>query len=819
MASNTETATSKVLLDGKQAEDELKQLKTLAEQTRKEYEKLKLSKDPEAAKKLKEAVELEKQVKRNERSFFSLDRVLKNLNGSTIKDLQKAQRQLNAEIRNHTRETNEDKEAVRQLQKQYSLVGAEIDSVKSSMRKMDDVNGKSNISFRSIASSIGGFVAGLGLTTSAMEIFKGVISSSEVISDQWAKTTAGLSSGWNIFLNSLANWNWDRFIERMQSAVKAGREYAEIVDLLEDRSRGLSSRHKQEDETIAKLRVSYYDSNKTATEKAAIMQEVIDLTTRQIEEDKVYANQNYDKYTEFLTQSKGIKKETLEQFILFKGTTEEKVQLVEDLDNATNFYNANVAALGKENPAIKRAWRTMIELRVKGVGAYSQLLNAINPEEINKATQLYDAVSDANKAVFENTEGLYRKMAMQENKIEQQLNKQVNATIEIKDAFQDLSKQITDFDSQINSAIAAGNTPLAEKLSMEKKSAELLLETYKKVKYEIEQGWDIDQRDQGFIDKLTSIGADLVKSNNPSANPLSLRKFDNNLSGPSQDIQIDEEEAKQKIAEIKDASFELASELNSAIFSMVTNHQQAEFNEKMRLLELQKEKELSNINLTAKEKDEITKKYEARSRALKAEQFEKEKKAATLMAIINGAVAVTKTFATFGWPAGIIPAAVQAASTIAQIAIIQSQPVPEFAKGRYNVTGAQTGKQYTNVGYTGQAVTGLYTRPALVAETGAEMIIDPYTTRNIMMNFPGIIDAINSAKVNQYSDGRHVKQSDKSSNAGNNMYAEHLSVLKDLHYLIKKIDNEGIKSTSIISLFDLEKKQSQKAKIQSDTEM
>lgn len=263
------------------------------------------------------------------------------------------------------------------------------------------------------------------------------------------------------------------------------------------------------------------------------------------------------------------------------------------------------------------------------------------------------------------------------------LVKSKDIAIALKDAFAELAKKISDYDIQINNAVAQGNYPLVEKLNAEKNAAELLLETYKRVKEAIAQGWNMNQRDQGAIDKLVGIGENIVTSNDTPKSPLIKRQFDNKLSGPPEQVQIDEKNAKEKIESIKEQSFQLATDLNNAIFTMVTNHQQAEFNQKMNALDKQREKELSNINLTAQQRDEVTKLYDERSRKLKADQFEKEKKAAIIQTIINGAVAVAKTMATFGWPLGLIPAAFQAASTLAQIAIIESQKPPEFYEGGF----------------------------------------------------------------------------------------------------------------------------------------
>ena len=52
--------------------------------------------------------------------------------------------------------------------------------------------------------------------------------------------------------------------------------------------------------------------------------------------------------------------------------------------------------------------------------------------------------------------------------------------------------------------------------------------------------------------------------------------------------------------------------------------------------------------------------------------------------------------------------------------------------------------------------TGLYSSPTLISETGQEIVIDPKTTKNLMVNYPHVIDAINFARVPQRAVGRYV---------------------------------------------------------------
>lgn len=98
-------------------------------------------------------------------------------------------------------------------------------------------------------------------------------------------------------------------------------------------------------------------------------------------------------------------------------------------------------------------------------------------------------------------------------------------------------------------------------------------------------------------------------------------------------------------------------------------------------LENQKTKRLVNDEAYNQRKKQIEDNYRRQEAAIKTKQFERQKTADTIQAIINTAVAVSKTFAQFGFPAGILPAALAAAAGGAQVAAIQSQKAPKFGKG------------------------------------------------------------------------------------------------------------------------------------------
>lgn len=107
------------------------------------------------------------------------------------------------------------------------------------------------------------------------------------------------------------------------------------------------------------------------------------------------------------------------------------------------------------------------------------------------------------------------------------------------------------------------------------------------------------------------------------------------------------------------------------------------------ILERRKQKELSAAGDNAKAREAIERKY-----------ANKEKTIAIAQAVINGAQAITKTFAELGWPAGIVGAAVAAGITATQIGVIAAQ---KFAEG-----GEIDGKPHSQGGTVIEAEKGEY---------------------------------------------------------------------------------------------------------------
>ena len=822
MASNTEVATSKVLLDGKQAEDELKQLKQLAQETRKEYEKLKLSKDPEAAKKLKETRDLEKQVKALDQSYYGLDKVLKNMNGSSLKDLQKAQRELNAEIRKQTRNTDEDRTALKILQDQYNKVGNEIDSVKGSMKKMGDTSESSGNSFKSIAGKMGQFVASLGIATGAMEIVKGVLFATDTVSDKFEETIGGLKTGMSYLARSIATLDFSNFLTNMASAITAGRDYVKTLDQIGDRTRSIGILESKDRERLADLLIIRKDVTKTDKERIEAGKKILNIEQNNAERRKSLTKDQLDNELKYASKMTGLSKERIGQLLIEQETNRGAIEKANAFNQAVESKRvAEIGASGatmygqSSTPIINKETLNIINSASPAIKKLADELKSfgkLNEDEYTRIAAAYQNIGEANAYYAESTAktqvGMAKLMKGQLEENESEVKKYTaNVAKEVEKeigSYAKLNSEIGDLEEQFRN-LKASNQPVPDDLLHQiiSKKGELK---------EIEES--VKAIGEGIaLMSMKQAGVVIPGVPTQPGSILKKRNIDISTGAPEgTEKGLDLGFNKMDAVEKKDYALEQASVIQGAIFDIVKINQQAALDNKLSILEKEKAGELNNKNLTEQQKLEIEEKYSAKARKIKQDAFKKQRAADIIQGIINTALAVVKALPNI--PLSIAAGVAGAAS----IAVIASQPVPEFAKGRYNVTGAQTGKEYNNIPYTGPAVTGLYTQPALVGESGAEMIIDAPTTRNIRMNFPEIIEAINHSKVNQFAAGRYPEKSVNKSDVNANIILN-TELLKSTNALLQKLDKEGITAKGIWILNDLEKIQKNKKSIEDSTNM
>jgi hypothetical protein len=167
-------------------------------------------------------------------------------------------------------------------------------------------------------------------------------------------------------------------------------------------------------------------------------------------------------------------------------------------------------------------------------------------------------------------------------------------------------------------------------------------------------------------------------------------------------------------------------------------------------------------------------------------QAKREKALALTGAIVNTALAIVKALGTMPPWLGIALAVVAGIMGGLQITKIATTPIPQYAEGKYDVIGNKDGKKY-NAGVINSPGTGLLNSPTILAGELPEIIIDPYTTRNLQMNRPDVIEAINRARVHQFASGLYPTNTVRETTTIREAPAELNNVLAELKGEIREL--------------------------------
>ncbi len=240
--------------------------------------------------------------------------------------------------------------------------------------------------------------------------------------------------------------------------------------------------------------------------------------------------------------------------------------------------------------------------------------------------------------------------------------------------------------------------------------------------------------------------------------------------------QISEEVAAKQLQLSKETAIKVADDAISlakgavdglaAIFSMQTDAENQQLkqdedanNKKKASLKAQLDAKLISKSQYDSQVDKMDKDLDKKKKKMEHDQAVRNKEVALFNALISVATAVASALGA-GPGVGIVLSIITAALGAIQIGYILSQKVPEAAKGRYSVIGQDDNKLYKDVPLVNSPETGLYSTPTLISETGQEIVIDPKTTKNLMVNYPHVIDAINFARVPQRAVGRYMDAPD-----------------------------------------------------------
>lgn len=163
------------------------------------------------------------------------------------------------------------------------------------------------------------------------------------------------------------------------------------------------------------------------------------------------------------------------------------------------------------------------------------------------------------------------------------------------------------------------------------------------------------------------------------------KKYDDEKAAAEKKAAEDKQRREQAIKEYTKLALSSAQTLSDTIFTINQQNRDAETASILESLSMRKDAELANKELTDAQRLQIEERYAQQEAEIKTRAWEAQKQAATMQAIINGALTIGNILATVPGgplnPATIASLAAAAIATGAQIAIIESAQPPKFADG------------------------------------------------------------------------------------------------------------------------------------------
>jgi len=382
----------------------------------------------------------------------------------------------------------------------------------------------------------------------------------------------------------------------------------------------------------------------------------------------------------------------------------------------------------------------------------------------------------------------------------------------LKDAYEQLNEQVSEYTKLSKVAFAEGDVETGKKYALMVADISAKIKKIDELFKEAGNPWaDVEPLDSSvlinddeIIDTAQTIFADLDK--------MDEAYF-------KKEAEREKKAAEDKIAlekEIQSKKYELASSGSAAIAEMVNLSISKSYNKELALIDTKYSTDVAALKSQLDKKKITQEQYDKKILALDAKKASqqlilKQKQAKDEKLVDLGkiaaetAIAIMKAYATLGPIGGSAMLPYLLAEGIIQGAVVAAQPIPQAAKGRYPVRGADDGKTY-NASVVTNARTGVLNAPTILAGEKPELIVDNPTFRKMQMDYPGILNAIYalSGRMPQFASGNYPGASTSLSDRNNaplSIQQNDPKMLKALNRLNDHLD-KGIEGKWVYTKFE-----------------
>lgn len=308
MANNKVYTESVVTLNNQEATARLEEIRKKAADVRAEMIRLAQekginSKEFKAAQ--KELIALEKSQRAINEDTKKYERILKDLNGSNLNDLQFAARKLNQEVRRLKPGTEE-----------FVAASKKLKEVRTRMKEIESQSRQTQSVFGSFFSKIGWKAIWAAAAAAVIKLGKDMIAQTQLIGDKWREETAGWKAAYNTFIADLASGKgWNEMVTDMRNAYKVGKEVSRMLDELFERNNSLSLKEAEYNLEIEKQKQIMNDVTRTNQERLDAAQRITDLERELAEERKSIAEQELEARTKEIQARTHLSDTELDAFI------------------------------------------------------------------------------------------------------------------------------------------------------------------------------------------------------------------------------------------------------------------------------------------------------------------------------------------------------------------------------------------------------------------------------------------------------------------------------------------------------------------------
>lgn len=271
----------------------------------------------------KELISVEKSIQSINEKTKDFEKIINNVNGASLNELQKAARTLNQQMRRLKPGTEE-----------FVASSKKLKEVRTRMKEIEDQSRVTQNLFAGFFKKIGW----AGIITGALGLFKkmasDMVAQTQLVGDKWRTETAGWKSAYNSFITDLASGRgWKEMIQRMQSAYSVGKEVAKMLDQIFERNQSLSIQEAETSLEVEKQKKIMMDTTKSTQERLAAAEEIDRLEKEMAQTRKDVAAEEHEAYKQKLMDRTELDETQLKSFI------DEYNRNIELIDQGQEYYD------------------------------------------------------------------------------------------------------------------------------------------------------------------------------------------------------------------------------------------------------------------------------------------------------------------------------------------------------------------------------------------------------------------------------------------------------------------------------------------------